>query len=142
MTRELGTLFILLALAGCDPSFGVIVTVPLPRPIAIACAESTFDSIAHPRRVNPINPQGPPVRGMAFVNGRPYEELEQHQYKDGTAALETSVWRWGPNGGRFSNLEANTVGRVLSATLTRVRDACGGSAVPGAPPYSVKRKPF
>ena len=44
---------------------------------------------------------------MAFVNGLPYEELEQHQYKDGTAALETSVWRWGPNGGRFSNLEAD-----------------------------------
>ena len=142
-TLTLGALVMLLVpAAGCDPYFQVVVTVPIARPLPTVCADSTFDAIVHPRRVNPADSQGPPLRGTAFVDGLPYADLEQHRYKDSTAALETSVGRFGPFGGRFSKAEADTIGRELSATLTKVRDACGGSALPGAPPYRVKQKPL
>ncbi len=132
----------LVSAPGCDPYFQVVVTVPMARPLPTVCADSTFDAIVHPRRVNPADPQGPPLRGTAFVDGLPYTDLMQHQYKDTTATLETSVGRFGPFGGRFSKGEADTIGRELSATLTRVREACGGSALPGAPPYRVKQRPL
>jgi hypothetical protein len=76
------------------------------------------------------------------VAGQPYADLTQDEYKDSTAALQTSVGRWSFSGGRFNNAEIDTIGRELSATLTTVRDVCGGSAQPKAAPYHVKQTPF
>ena len=132
----------LVSTSGCDPYFQVFVTVPTARPLPTACAESAFDVIVRPRRVNPVDPQGPPLVDIAFVAGQPYADLQQHVYKDSAAALETSVGRVSFLGGRFNKAEVDTIGRELSATLTTVRDACGGAAVADAPPYRVRQKPF
>ena len=142
-SRRLSTLMaMLVALGGCDPYFQVIVTVPMARRLPMACAESSFDRIANPRRPNPADPQGPPLRGIAFVDGLPYADLKQHEYPDSTAALETSVGRISFRGGRFSKAEEDIIVRDLSATLIKVRDACGGTALAEARPYRVQQKPF
>src|SRR5947209_8739386 len=89
------TLLALLAcVVGCDPYFQVVVTVPIAQALPSACVQSAFDSLVHPSRANPSNPQGPPLRGLVFVAGQPYADLTQDEYKDSTAALQTSVGRW------------------------------------------------
>ena len=135
-------LLLVLASTACDPLFAVVVTVPVARPVSESCAKLVFDSIARPPRNVPSDPQGPPRRSIAFVDGIPYGGITQHENSDSTAALERSIGRFGPNGGRFSKTEVDTIAKELSAALTHVRDACGGVAPTGAPPYKVKQRPL
>src|SRR5256885_11993607 len=125
------TILLSLLLTGCDPYYRVIVTVPMARPLSTACVQAVFDSIVRPPPTNPSNPQEPPLRNIVFVAGQPYADLRQYEYKDSTAALETSVGRWSFLGGRFNRAEVDTIGGQLTSTLTTVLDACGGAALAG-----------
>ena len=138
----LSSVLLSLLITACDPYYRVVVTVPMAHALATVCVQAAFDSIVRPLRTDPSNPQGSPLRNIVFVAGEPYADLEQHEYKDSTAALETSVGRWSFLGGRFNRAEVDTIGRELSATLTTVRDKCGGAVVAGTPPYRVKQRPF
>src|SRR2546430_17187028 len=110
----------------------------MARPLATACVQAAFDSIVRPPRTNPSNPQEPPLRNIVFVAGQPYADLRQYEYKDSTAALETSVGRWSFLGGRFNRAEVDTIGGDLSSTPPAVRDAGGGAALArDAPPLGV-----
>jgi hypothetical protein len=82
------------------------------------------------------------ARGTIFLFGGygPSSALRQYEYVDGTGALETQIGRIPAN--RYSKSEADSLGTLMGATLLRVRDACGGAGVNGAPPYRIKRKPL
>jgi hypothetical protein len=130
----------------CDPYYQIVVTAPLARPLSADCVRSALDTITRSTRTLAEPDSHPPKRAHGTLfrlgGGTPYAAVRQYEYRDSTAALETQVGRFGPFGGRFSKVEAESLGHEMGAILLRVRDTCGGSGLIGSSPYEVKRKPL
>jgi hypothetical protein len=126
----------------CDFGAMVVVTAPLTHPLPSVCIKSALDTITRSPRTRVAVDSAPPKEGRGTIfwlgGGTPYEAVEQYEYRDGTASLETSVSRF-PAGG-VTKSEAESLGKDMGTTLLRVRDACGGFGLTGSQPYKVKRK--
>ncbi len=143
LVRHVPLLAVLAGLtAQCDFSSMVVVTAPLMRPLPSACIKTTLDTITGRPQTRVEVDHAPPKGGHGTIFWldalTPYRVVEQYEYRDSTATLETYVSRF--PGRPFNKAEAESLGKQMGATLLRVRDACGGSAMHGAPPYNVKRK--
>jgi len=137
--------FVLLsATAACDPYWRVVVTASLARSLPTQCVASALDTITHSPHIIEEAVHYPPkgAHGTLFWLGgaTPYGTVKQIEYPDSSAALETQVGRI--PGRRYNRAEADTLGREMGEALLRVRDACGGSGLPGLPSYRVKRAPL
>lgn len=139
-----GALALVLAVAAsCDPYWQVVARASLARPLSADCIRSALDTIAHSPRTLVQAAAAPPsgAHGTMFLltGSTPYTAVEQYEYPDSTAVLETSVGR--VPGRRFTAAETEALAKEMGGALLRVRDACGGAGMQGAPPVRIERKP-